>query len=52
MSEQLVIRLFGPLAIELAGEPVTDLGTRKAEALLVYLVSQKRPFPCCNSSTK
>ncbi|MFO7680398.1 MAG: BTAD domain-containing putative transcriptional regulator [Chloroflexota bacterium] len=44
MSKQLTIRLFGPLAIELAGKPVTDLGTRKAEALLVFLVSQKRPF--------
>ena len=45
MSKHLTIRLFGVISIELGGIPVTGLGTRKADALLVYLVSQKRPFP-------
>ena len=44
MGEQLTIRLLGVVEIELAGKPVTGLGTRKAEALLVYLVMHKRPF--------
>ena len=45
MIKHLTIRLFGVISIELGGVPVTGLGTRKADALLVYLVSQKRPFP-------
>ncbi|NKQ35308.1 MAG: tetratricopeptide repeat protein [Chloroflexi bacterium] len=44
MGDKLIIRLLGAVEIELAGEPVTGLGTRKAEALLAYLVSHKRPF--------
>ncbi|HFQ94493.1 MAG TPA: tetratricopeptide repeat protein [Anaerolineae bacterium] len=44
MGDKLIIRLLGAIEIELAGEPVTGLGTRKAEALLAYLVSHKRPF--------
>jgi predicted ATPase/DNA-binding SARP family transcriptional activator len=44
MGDKLIIRLLGAIEIELAGEPVTGLGTRKAEALLAYLVSYKRPF--------
>lgn len=44
MGEQLTIRLLGAVEIELAGKPVTGLGTRKAEALLAYLVMHKRPF--------
>lgn len=44
MSNQLVIRLFGGVEIELAGRPLTDLGTRKADALLAYLVCHHRPF--------
>lgn len=44
MSETLRISLLGTLHIELNGRPLTDLGTRKAEALLAYLVCQQRPF--------
>src|SRR5688572_4959835 len=44
MNKQLVIRLFGGVEIELAGRPLTDLGTRKADALLAYLVCHQRPF--------
>jgi len=45
MGDTLTIHLLGPLKIELNGRPLTDLGTRKAEALLAYLVCQQRPFP-------
>jgi DNA-binding SARP family transcriptional activator/predicted ATPase len=43
-DKQLTIRLLGAIEIELAGKPITGLGTRKAEALLAYLVCHKRPF--------
>ncbi|MBK8987729.1 MAG: tetratricopeptide repeat protein [Chloroflexi bacterium] len=45
MSEMLRIYLLGTIRIEQNGRPLTDLGTRKAEALLAYLVCQARPFP-------
>lgn len=41
----LAIRLLGPFSLTLDGAPLTGLGTRKAEALLAYLVGHKRPFP-------
>lgn len=44
MKKHLAIRLFGAPSIEMDGNLVTGLGTRKAEALLIYLVCQKRPF--------
>jgi len=45
MSKHLAIRLFGTLSIEMDNNLITSLGVRKAEALLIYLVCQKRPFP-------
>lgn len=45
LPPHLSIRLFGPISIELNDAPITNLGTRKAEALLAFLVSQQRPFP-------
>jgi len=39
----LQIRLFGGLSIAVNGERITDIATRKAEALLVYLVCERRP---------
>jgi DNA-binding SARP family transcriptional activator/predicted ATPase/Tfp pilus assembly protein PilF len=44
MDKSLRISLLGTLLIEQNGRPLTDLGTRKAEALLAYLVCQERPF--------
>jgi len=44
MGNLLTIHLLGPIKMELNGRPLTSLGTRKAEALLIYLVCQKRPF--------
>ncbi len=44
MSKRLEIQLFGPVSIALDGVPVTGLRSRKAEALLVYLACQKRPY--------
>ncbi|MCA9933040.1 MAG: hypothetical protein KC415_03915, partial [Anaerolineales bacterium] len=41
----LTIRLLGGVSIALADQPVTNLPTRKAEALLIYLACQQRPFP-------
>ena len=45
MAERLTITLLGGMAVTCGDEPITGLGTRKAEALLAYLVMQKRPFP-------
>lgn len=45
MTEQLTIRVLGGLDVQLGNKPLTDLGTRKAEALLAYLVCQQRPYP-------
>lgn len=42
---KLDIRLLGGFFLELNQESVTGLPSRKAEALLAYLVSHKRPFP-------
>jgi len=45
MQEKLLkIRLFGALSLTLDGNPISDLPTRKAEALLVYLASHRRTF--------
>lgn len=44
MSEQLTIRLLGTVAIEVDGKAVSGLPSRKAEALLIYLAANKRPF--------
>lgn len=40
----LTIRLLGQMTISLGDKPITELPTRKAEALLIYLVCQKRPY--------
>ncbi|MFQ5435486.1 MAG: BTAD domain-containing putative transcriptional regulator, partial [Anaerolineae bacterium] len=45
MTKGLTIRLLGNVSIELEGQPVAGLPSRKAEALLVYLVCHERPFP-------
>lgn len=42
MAELLRIQALGDLNIQLGEEPVDDLGTRKAEALLVYLAGTQR----------
>ncbi|HEU4326471.1 MAG TPA: BTAD domain-containing putative transcriptional regulator [Roseiflexaceae bacterium] len=42
-SNRLEIRLFGGLDIAINGVAVTDIATRKAEALLVYLACNRRP---------
>ena len=45
MSSELKIRLLGGFSLELDGKPVSGLPSRKAEALLAYLVCHERPFP-------
>lgn len=45
MSSELKIRLLGGFSLELDGKPVSGLPSRKAEALVAYLVCHKRPFP-------
>jgi DNA-binding SARP family transcriptional activator/predicted ATPase len=45
MTETLRVRLLGRFSIEENGKPVDGLPSRKAEALLAYLVCHKRPFP-------
>ncbi len=42
-SNRLEIRLLGGLDIAINGVAVTDIATRKAEALLVYLACNRRP---------
>jgi adenylate cyclase len=44
MSAHLQITTFGGLHIRLAGDSLTDLQTRKAEGLLVYLACQRRSY--------
>jgi ABC-type oligopeptide transport system substrate-binding subunit/DNA-binding SARP family transcriptional activator len=39
----LAIRALGAVTIERDGEPVTELNTRKIEALLIYLACTRRP---------
>ena len=41
----LTIRLLGGASLAVGEQAVTDLPTRKAEALLIYLVCHQRPFP-------
>ena len=44
MPEQLLnIRLLGGVSLALDDLPITDLPSRKAEALLVYLACRQRP---------
>jgi predicted ATPase/DNA-binding SARP family transcriptional activator len=45
MAELLEIEALGGLRIRRGGTLVTDLGSRKAAALLVYLVCSRRPQP-------
>jgi len=47
MSEQpeLEISTLGGLRIALGGQVVADIGSRKAEALLIYLACSRRPQP-------
>lgn len=40
----LSIELLGGLNVQLHGRPLTNLKSRKAEALLIYLACQQRPF--------
>jgi DNA-binding SARP family transcriptional activator len=42
LNESLRISLFGGLSIQHLGEPVSNLSTRKAKALLVYLVCNQQ----------
>ena len=42
MDDRLCIHSLGGLSIQLEDQPVEDLGTRKAEALLVYLAGTGR----------
>ncbi|MEJ2749818.1 MAG: BTAD domain-containing putative transcriptional regulator, partial [Anaerolineae bacterium] len=44
MNKGLCIRLLGQVTIMLEGSQVTELPSRTAEALLIYLVCQQRPF--------
>lgn len=45
MNNRLEIHLFGGLQIRYNQQVVTDLVSRKAEALLAYLACQQRPYP-------
>lgn len=45
MAEQLTVKLLGNIRFEIDGEPVEGLPSRKAEALLAYLICHERPFP-------
>jgi DNA-binding SARP family transcriptional activator/predicted ATPase len=44
MNKGLCIRLLGEVAIAVEGSQVTELPSRTAEALLIYLVCHQRPF--------
>ncbi len=44
MTARLTIHALGQLTITLDGQPLTSLSSRTAEALLVYLVCEKRPL--------
>lgn len=43
MTPTLAIKLLGSLELELDGQPVTGLASRKAEALLAFLACNPRP---------
>jgi predicted ATPase/DNA-binding SARP family transcriptional activator len=45
MDDLLEITTLGSLRIRRGGEPLSDFGSRKAEALLVYLACSRRPQP-------
>jgi len=45
MSDLLEIQTLGGLSIKRAGRPVSELASRKAEALLVYLAYTQRSHP-------
>jgi predicted ATPase/DNA-binding SARP family transcriptional activator len=40
----LTFKLLGEATISLDGDPLTGIGSRTAEALLIYLACEKRPF--------
>lgn len=44
MNPRLTICTLGQVTILLDGRPVTELSSRTAEALLIYLIYQKRPL--------
>jgi predicted ATPase/DNA-binding SARP family transcriptional activator/Flp pilus assembly protein TadD len=44
MTARLTIHTLGQLTIALDGQPLTSLSSRTAEALLVYLICEKRPL--------
>jgi predicted ATPase/DNA-binding SARP family transcriptional activator len=43
MNSRLTVYTLGQVTILLDGRPVTELSSRTAEALLIYLIYQKRP---------
>jgi DNA-binding SARP family transcriptional activator len=45
MEARLEIFTLGGVQVLRTGEPVTGLSTRKAEALLIYLATTRRPQP-------
>ncbi len=45
MTTKLSLQTFGGLALQVDEKPITNLASRKAEALLVYLVIEQRPIP-------
>lgn len=45
MSDRLELHLLGGLQIRYNDNPVTDLVSRKAEALLAYVACNNRPYP-------
>jgi DNA-binding SARP family transcriptional activator len=45
MGSQLEIKTFGGLQLLKAGEPIVGLGSRKEEALFIYLALAERPQP-------
>jgi DNA-binding SARP family transcriptional activator/predicted ATPase/Tfp pilus assembly protein PilF len=44
MTARLTIHTLGQLTITLDGQPLTSLSSRTAEALLIYLICEKRPL--------
>ena len=44
MTARLTIHTLGQLTIMLDGQPLTSLSSRTAEALLIYLICEKRPL--------
>ena len=45
MTTKLSIKTLGGLTLQVDERPITNLASRKAEALLVYLAIEQRPIP-------